>query len=164
MTEVSDKDLGEELLKLAALRDLVNARYAEVHEQMTQRFLASGVERQRWKLGDSEELLGTITKVDAKYLAIITDETAALEWCAEKHPTELETRTVVVQKIRPAFWNRIKAASEKEGIGHDPFTGEFLPWVEVMEKEPSIFVKSSPAAKRRVREVVITDRLPELTG
>lgn len=153
MDDLTDQDLGRELLRMAALRDFVSARYDEMHDEMCRRFGVSGVQKQTWKFPDGTEL-GSISVMRGKLVATIRDLRAALRWCETHYPDELTVRTEIVQEMRPAFWSTIKKASEEAGTGVDPQTGEALDWITVGRRDDTIMVRATAEAKGQMRALV----------
>lgn len=113
-------DLDELALRVAVLKDVqerVAAEYERARMALTKALGPHGrkVAVVDTELGDYELATATVTK-----RRVQVDTTALLPWVRDNYPTEVETETVIVTKIRPAFLDQIKKASERAGYPCTP--------------------------------------------
>jgi hypothetical protein len=83
---------------------------------------------------------------DGRKSARVTDEAAALRWCLEQYPDEVQT----TQAIRPAFLKTLLDLAKIDGVGVDRSTGEVLPFIEVSTGAPFISVTTTKEGVARM--------------
>ncbi len=115
-----------------ALRHTVTIEMGTRHVERVGAFLPDGTK------------IAAVGYSDGRMSARVTDEAAALEWCLNRYPDEVQT----VQIIRPAFLKMLidiaKADDAKDGDkGVDPRTGEELPFIEVGRGKPYVTVTTT---------------------
>lgn len=107
------------------------------------------VERVGAYLGDMR--LAAVSRSEGRLSARVADEEAALIWCIEKHPEEVQT----IQVIRPAFLKLLTDVAKADGAkpgdkGVDPKTGEELPFIEVVQGAPYVSITTTDEGVSRM--------------
>jgi len=97
--------------------------------------------------------IGSVKRSKAKRSPVVTDEAALLAWVRENRPEEL------VESVRPAFVDYLKAQARKHGEAVYEATGEIVPGVEMRVGAPSYLPQPDPAMVPLVRA-----KLAELIG
>jgi hypothetical protein len=86
--------------------------------------------------------IGAVERTRAAKRAVVTDEAALLAWVKTHAPTE------VVESVRPAYVERLKADAKRDGRYAVLPDGEIVPGVEVVEGTPSFRVAPEDAEAR----------------
>jgi hypothetical protein len=126
---------------LKVLKPAAEALRAQVTDDMGKR----RVEKVGAYLPDGTKL-ASVTRSEGRISAHVTDEAAALKWCTERYPDEVET----VRIIRPAFLKMLLDTAKDGDVGVDPRTGEVLPFIEVTQGSPFVTVLSTALGKERM--------------
>jgi hypothetical protein len=117
----------QELLRLDGLIAAAKERAAE-HRVALNAEAAGEYEREgmapTWRWPD----LGTVILPISKETAVISDMEALVEWCRQRHPSELETLVQVRPAFQLALMHRVQPAGE---VVVDPATGEIVPGLAV---------------------------------
>lgn len=90
--------------------------------------------------------MASVSRSEGAERAKVTNDLAALAWCLERHPDEVET----VQVIRPAFLKMLLDAAKAAGTGVDPRTGEALPFIEVQRGAPYVSISTTEGGVERM--------------
>lgn len=98
--------------------------------------------------------IGAVSRSEGRMSAKVVDEAAALAWCLERYPDEVQT-VPAVRVVRPAFLKYLtdaaKADEAKDGdLGVDPRTGEELPFIKVSQGAPYVSVTTTTAGVQRM--------------
>jgi hypothetical protein len=83
--------------------------------------------------------IGSVKRSKAKRTPVVTDEAAVLAWVRDNRPEE------IVESVRPAFVEYLKAQARKHGEAVYEATGEIVPGVEMREGAPSYLPQPDPA-------------------
>lgn len=89
--------------------------------------------------------IGSVKRSKAKRTPVVTDEAALLAWVRENRPEE------IVESVRPAFVEYVKAQARKHGLAVYEATGEIVPGVEMREGSPAYLPQPDPAMVSVVR-------------
>lgn len=144
-------DLNQAAVKAAVLKilnDRVAAAFKAAKEEVAQ---ILGPEGRKNAVFDGMKLASvSVTKAGR---VSVSNEKLLIDWVAEHYPTEIE-ETI---KVRPAFLEAIKKASEEAGEPCSPFGDLDVPGVSVGEPFP--LVRKSPGADELVEKLWQEQRL-----
>lgn len=102
------------------------------------------------------ELVGTVTLVNGRSTARVTNEPALLAWVRTNHPTEVYT----VEAVRPSFLAKLLDAARTDGAAVDPASGEVIPGIDVTQGNPYPMVRLTADADAVVSVAWQAGRLP----
>jgi hypothetical protein len=117
----------------------------------------SNTERVKVEADDGTKL-GTVTYVEPKLRAKVSDTDALLSWAKANHPD------MVREIVDNAYLTKLLGAAENAGIPVDPSTGELVPGIEMTETTGHVRVNPSKEAKARMAELLEATGLLQLTG
>lgn len=117
-----------------ALRARVTADMGAMHVEKVGAYLPDGTK------------MGSVSYSNGQTSARVTDEAAALKWCLDRYPEEVQT----VQMIRPAFLKVLLDTAKVDGAGVDRKTGEVLPFIEVTRGAPYVTITTLSDGVRRM--------------
>jgi hypothetical protein len=123
--------------------------------------------RDTWRPGDRNSaalpdgsVVAAVTLAKGTTKASITDEAAYEAWVRHVHPDQIET----VERVKPDFTDRAKAAARKLGHPVDPATGEEIPGMKVERGEPYPVVKPTSDAADAIARAWRAGELDEVVG
>ncbi|TDB80963.1 hypothetical protein [Micromonospora sp. KC721] len=127
---------------LKALMDEVKKVYdaarAEADGRLVELNGALGVKTIEVKLPGHDEPVAQVTLSEPK-AGFVVDEAGFLDWCKQKHPTEVQTVVAEpVEQVRPGWRKALLARMrvEPDGTVVDGETGRILEFVRVAEPPP----------------------------
>ncbi len=92
--------------------------------------------------------MASVSRSDGRK-TVTMNETAALQWCAERYPDEV----VTVRMVRPAFLKKLADIASSLPVGSkglDSATGEELDFIEVQQGNPYVIVTTTPQGHARM--------------
>lgn len=92
------------------------------------------------------------TMTSGRRTLTVVDEAAFLDWVRDYHPTE------IVETVRPAYFEHIKACSRDKPCAIDA-SGEVVPGVEWVQGSPSVSVRREKDAPFLVAQLLSQGRL-----
>jgi hypothetical protein len=120
---VNRSDRLQEVLRLEGIATAARTRAADHRAALNAEACAEFEQHgtaPTWRLAD----LGTIILPVSKETPAVRDPAALVEWCRDRHPTEVET----LAQIRPAFQHALLKRAQPDGdVVVDPVTGEIIP-------------------------------------
>lgn len=127
--------------KLTALQTYLKA-LKPIEEELRRKVTADLRERRVERVGaylpGMTEKIGAVGYNPGRKSAKVVDSAAALRWCLERHPE------AVVQAITPGFLKGLTDYASRMGevgeSGVDPYTGEALDFIEVVQGDPYVTV------------------------
>jgi hypothetical protein len=93
--------------------------------------------------------MASVSRSDGAKKAKLTDPDAALKWCLERYPDEVET----VQQVRPAFLKKLLDIAGSLPVGSkglDSATGEELSFIEVQQGSPYVSITTTQDGVERM--------------
>lgn len=138
MTEPGLTD-AEKLTAVETYMKTLGAWSTTLRAQVTKDLGERHVEKIGAYLPDGTKL-GSVAHSKGRKTAKVTDQAAALRWCADKYPGE------IVAAINPAFVARLLEVAKAGQVGEpgvDPFTGEVLDFIEVVQGNPFVTVTTT---------------------
>lgn len=130
---------------------------AEERRALAELLAESNTERVKVEADDGTKL-GTVTYVEPKVRAKVSDADALLRWAKTAHPD------MVREIVDNAYLTKLLGAAEDAGIAVDPSTGELVPGIELTETTGHVRVNPSKEAKARMAELLESTGLLQLTG
>lgn len=102
------------------------------------------------------ELVGTVTLVNGRTTARVTNEPALLAWVRATYPTEVYT----VEAVRPSFVAKLLDAARSAGSPAEVISGEVVPGIDVTQGDPYPMVRLTADADAVVSVAWQAGRLP----
>lgn len=155
---MSERDLVVRVATLKALYDKVKAAYNQARADAIGE-LGPG-DRLRARLDDGS-VIGTVTVVEGRITAKVTDPAALLEWVRVNAPDEVET----VERVRESYVGALLSRCENvDGAAMHAKTGELLPGVAFSTGEDYARVSQTADQLAAFETAWGTGRLPILGG
>lgn len=139
--------MAEELLTLGAIRHTIDAEYRQRREALQAQYEELGLERQRISTNDDTEF-GVIVLSHETATVDIIDRKAMMQWLMLRRPD------MIVEDIDPSYWKLLVEVARKNGVGVDPATGEYLPWIRVIPGSTTLRATPTREAKAAIRETI----------
>jgi hypothetical protein len=141
--------MAEELLTLSAIRNTIETEYRRRREALQEVYEELGLERQRIVTNADMEF-GTVVLATETTVVDVCDRDAMMAWLEDKRPDMIITR----RDIDPSYWKLLTDTARSCGIGADPATGEYLPWIRVTPGNRNLRATPTREAKEAVRETI----------
>lgn len=141
------QELARRALAGKALAAAVLAATDGDREQLFELMCATGAEKVRVR-GDDRADFGPVSLIPGRKVATVVDEAAFTAWVARQYPGEM------VQSVRPAFADKLRAAAVRLGEPVDEATGAIIAGLRVEAGAPYLRIVPSGEAKRRAVDLV----------
>lgn len=149
------QDAARTTMAAKLISEAVASEHKPVKSGLLAQMLDAGVERIRVTDDDGMNL-GSLTVVCGQAKARVVDERAFAAWVASRYPGEL------VQRVQPAFTQKLLDAATEVGEPVDTTTGEVVPGVELAAGEPYLSCRPTPDARARMRDTLLSSGLLSL--